>query len=52
MKQVTRLDHRLYDAQEQCKQLKAELTTLKGTDSPGNFFSILTILAYYIIFVY
>ncbi|CAH8541481.1 unnamed protein product [Heterobilharzia americana] len=35
MKQVTRLDHRLYEAQEQNKKMEVELATLKCSDSPG-----------------
>ncbi|THD22905.1 Ribosomal protein S6 kinase beta-1 [Fasciola hepatica] len=35
MNQVTRLDHRLYDAQQMNKQLELELTSYKGTDAPN-----------------
>ncbi|TNN20610.1 Ribosomal protein S6 kinase beta-1 isoform 3 [Schistosoma japonicum] len=36
MKQVTRLDHRLYEAQEKNKKLEVELSALKCSDSPGH----------------
>ncbi|KAA0194032.1 Ribosomal protein S6 kinase beta-1 [Fasciolopsis buskii] len=36
MNQVTRLDHRLYDAQQMNKQLELELTAYKGTDSSNS----------------
>ncbi|CAH8498523.1 unnamed protein product [Schistosoma turkestanicum] len=35
MKQVTRLDHRLYEAQEKNKKMEVELSALKCSDSPG-----------------
>ncbi|RTG89619.1 E3 ubiquitin-protein ligase BRE1 [Schistosoma bovis] len=34
MKQVTRLDHRLYEAQEKNKKMEVELSALKCSDSP------------------
>ncbi|VDP82875.1 unnamed protein product [Echinostoma caproni] len=36
MNQVTRLDHRLYDAQQMNKQLELELAAFKGTDAPND----------------
>ncbi|CAL8088833.1 unnamed protein product [Calicophoron daubneyi] len=36
LNQITRLDHRLYDAQQLNKQLEVDLAAFKGIDSPSN----------------